>query len=542
MSLLSRSQIIGESGERYDEILTPEAISFVAALDSQFAGRRAALLAARHTRRLELAAGGKLDFPTETAEIRADATWRVAPPAPGLVDRRVEITGPTERKMSINALNSGAKVWLADFEDANSPTWENMVTGQINLLDAVNRRIEFTAENGKHYQLSDETATIVVRPRGLHLVEKHLVVDGHPVSASLFDFGMYLFHCGRKQIENGYGPYFYLPKLESYTEARWWNDVFLVAQDLLGIPAGTIRATTLIETITAAFEMEEILYELREHSSGLNAGRWDYIFSVIKNFGTRPDFLLPDRSEITMTVPFLRAYTQRLVQTCHRRGAHAIGGMAAYIPSPDPALNEVAFAKVREDKDREAHDGFDGSWVAHPGLVDVCQERFDSVLAERANQIDTVPERGEIGPADLLSMDQTPGRITGAGLRHNISVALRYIDSWLRGIGAASIDNLMEDAATAEISRCQVWQWLHHSATLAGGTRVTPSLVQSLIDDQYETISATDPTEGSRLADARTILVDLVFSGPLPEFFTLRAYRDYLVDRDVSRRLAELAA
>jgi malate synthase len=542
MTLLSRSQIIGESGERYDEILTPEAISFVAALDSQFAGRRAALLAARHTRRVELAAGGKLDFPTETAEIRADATWRVAPPAPGLVDRRVEITGPTERKMSINALNSGAKVWLADFEDANSPTWENMVTGQINLLDAVNRRIEFTAENGKHYQLGDETATIVVRPRGLHLVEKHLVVDGHPVSASLFDFGMYLFHCGRKQIENGHGPYFYLAKLESYTEARWWNNVFLAAQDLLGIPAGTIRATTLIETFTAAFEMEEILYELREHSSGLNAGRWDYIFSVIKNFGTRPDFLLPDRSEITMTVPFLRAYTQRLVQTCHRRGAHAIGGMAAYIPSPDPALNEVAFAKVREDKEREAHDGFDGSWVAHPGLVDVCQEMFDTVLADRPNQIDAPAEHGEIGPVELLAIDKTPGRITGAGLRHNISVALRYIDSWLRGIGAASIDSLMEDAATAEISRCQVWQWLHHSATLAGGTRVTPSLVQSLIDDQYETISATDPTEGSRLADARTILVDLVFSDPLPEFFTLRAYRDYLVDRDVSRRLAELAA
>ncbi|MEV6401226.1 malate synthase A, partial [Streptomyces sp. NPDC051907] len=362
----SRIQVLGAQGDRHDEILTPAALDFIGRLDTAFAGRRFELLAERRRRTERLASGAPLDFSPATAAVRADPNWRVAPPAPGLADRRVEITGPPDRRMTVNALNSGAQVWMADFEDATSPTWENIVGGQLSLLDAIERRIDFTTDKGKEYRLGDRLATIMVRPRGWHLTEKHVVVDERPVPASLVDFGLYFFHCAQRQIDAGHGPYFYLPKLENRAEARLWNDVFVLAQELLGIPRGTIRATVLIETITAAYEMEEILYELREHSAGLNAGRWDYLFSLIKTFGHRTDFLLPDRAKVTMTAPFMRAYTELLVRTCHKRGAHAIGGMAAHVPSRDPQANEAALAKVRLDKEREAEDGFDGSWVAHP--------------------------------------------------------------------------------------------------------------------------------------------------------------------------------
>src|SRR5689334_7510004 len=385
-----RVEITGPYGDRYDEILTPQAIDLIAALHAELGPRRSELLAARRRRQAELSGGGMLDFLPETASVREDAEWRVAPPAPGLVDRRVEITGPTDKKMTINALNSGANVWLADFEDANTPLWDNMVTGQLNLMDALDRTIDFTSEEGKSYRLApdEELATIVVRPRGWHLDEKHLLVDGRRVSGSLFDFALYFVHCARRQLDKGSGPYFYLAKMESHLEARLWNDAFNLAQDFLGIPRGTIRATVLIETYPAAFEMEEILYELREHSAGLNAGRWDYMFSVIKSFRTRgEEFLLPDRNSVTMTVPFMRAYTELLVRTCHKRGAHAIGGMAAFIPSKDPEVNEQAFEKVHADKSREAGDGFDGSWVAHPGMVELCKEEFDKVLGDQPNQL-----------------------------------------------------------------------------------------------------------------------------------------------------------
>ncbi|MER7003840.1 malate synthase A, partial [Dactylosporangium sp. NPDC000555] len=476
-----RYKIIGPLAERYDEVLTPEALDFLVALDDRFAARRAALLDIRRARRARFATGQMPDFLPETARIRQDPTWRVAPPAPGLTDRRVEITGPTDRKMTVNALNSGARVWLADFEDATAPTWHNIIGGQLNLIDALDRRIDFTDERGKRYVLGGDLATIVVRPRGWHLVEKWIAVDGRPISASLVDFGLYLFHCGQRQLDAGSGPYFYLPKLEDHREARLWNDVFVFAQQYLGLPQGTIRATTLIETITAAFEMEEILYELREHSAGLNAGRWDYIFSVIKNFGQWSDFVLPDRADVTMTVPFMRAYTELLVRTCHRRGAHAIGGMAAFIPSRSPDVNEAAVSRVRADKQREAGDGFDGSWVAHPGLVEVCRDAFDAVLGDRPNQLDRLRDDVTVTATDLLSVDKTPGKVTVEGLRSDIAVALRYIDAWLGGTGAVALWNLMEDAATAEIARCQVWQWLHHRTPLAGGGCVTADLVRSLL-------------------------------------------------------------
>jgi malate synthase len=525
-----RVQINGPSGDRFDEILTPAAIDFLVALDSEFAARRVALLDTRRARRARYAEGEVPGFLPETAAIRDDPTWRVAPPAPGLVDRRVEITGPTDRKMTVNALNSGAKVWLADFEDATSPTWANIIGGQLNLRDAVDRRIDFTSPEGKRYALGRSLATIVVRPRGWHLVEKHVVVDGRAISASLVDFGLYLFHCGQKQIDAGAGPYFYLPKLESHREARLWNDVFRWAQDQLGIPRGTIRATTLVETITAAFEMDEILYELREHSSGLNAGRWDYIFSTIKNFGRRDDFVLPDRSDVTMTVPFMRAYTELLVRTCHRRGAHAIGGMAAFIPSRDPAVNEVALAKVRADKEREAGDGFDGSWVAHPGLVDVCRDAFDAVLGNRPHQIDRLREDVSVTAADLLSVDRTPGQVTLAGVQANVAVALRYFDAWLGGTGAAAIFDLMEDAATAEIARCQVWQWVHHGTPIADGGRVTAELVESIVKEELVALSrGRSAVDGERAAAAAAIFERNALSDDLPAFFTTAAYAENLV-------------
>jgi malate synthase len=451
-------------GTRYERVLTDDALAFVAGLHREFNPTRKRLLERRGERQAELADGVLPDFLPETQAVREDPDWRVGIAPRDLWDRRVEITGPVERKMVINALNSGAKVFMADFEDANSPTWENCVQGQANLIDAVERTISLETPE-KTYSLNDEVATLLVRPRGWHLHEKHVLIDGEACSASLFDFGLYLFHCGQRLLDRGSGPYFYLPKLESHHEARLWNDVFNAAQDALGIRRGRIRATVLIETILAAFEMEEILYELRDHSAGLNAGRWDYMFSVIKKFRDREDFVLPDRPLVTMTVPFMRAYTELLVATCHRRGAHAIGGMAAFIPSRrDPSINEVALAKVAEDKIREANDGFDGTWVAHPDLVPTARAEFDAVLGERPNQVDRLREDVSVSAADLLDVVSTPGDVTEDGVRLNVSVGIQYIASWLNGNGAAAINNLMEDAATAEISRSQVWQWLRHGA------------------------------------------------------------------------------
>ncbi|MEV4242965.1 malate synthase A [Streptosporangium canum] len=520
-------EITGSPQDRSEEILTPEALAFVAALQREFGARRLELLEARRERQAELSAGGTLDFLPETKHVR-ESEWRVAPPAPGLEDRRVEITGPVDRKMTINALNSGAKVWLADFEDANAPTWENTISGQLNLRDALDRTIDFSAGE-KHYALKpdEKLATIVVRPRGWHLEEKHLTLDGAPFSASLVDFGLYFFHSAGRQIAKGKGPYFYLPKMESHLEARLWNDVFVRAQDLLGIPRGTIRATVLIETYPAAFEMEEILYELREHSAGLNAGRWDYLFSVIKKFRTRGrEFLLPERNAVTMTAPFMRAYTELLVRTCHKRGAHAIGGMAAFIPSRrDPEVNKVALEKVTADKTRESGDGFDGSWVAHPDLVPICRDVFDGVLGDRPNQLDRLREDVSVSAADLLSVSETPGDITEAGLRNNVDVALRYLAAWMGGLGAVAIHNLMEDAATAEISRSQIWQWIHNDIELADtGTVVTKELVERIINEELAKIKAEPGYDEARYAQATALFKEVALDDDFAEFLTLPAY------------------
>ncbi|MCW2912489.1 MAG: malate synthase [Actinomycetia bacterium] len=523
-------EVTGPLHDRYDEILTPEAVGFLATLQREFGARRKELLAKRVERQEALSKGGTLDFLPETAPVRDDDTWRVADPAPGLVDRRVEITGPTDRKMTINALNSGAKVWLADFEDANTPLWENMVEGQLNLRDALDRTIDFTdPKSGKSYALKadEDLATIVVRPRGWHLEEKHVLVDGLTMSGSLFDFGLYFFHSVRRQLAKGKGPYFYLPKMESHLEARLWNDVFNLAQDELKVPRGTIRATVLIETIPAAFEMEEILYELRDHSAGLNAGRWDYLFSVIKKFRDRGrDFVLPERNAITMTAPFMRAYTELLVRTCHKRGAHAIGGMAAFIPSRDEEINKVAFEKVRADKTRESGDGFDGSWVAHPGMVDLCREVFDGVLGDKPNQRDRLREEVTVSAADLLAISQTPGEITEAGLRNNIDVALRYLATWLGGGGAVAIHNLMEDAATAEISRSQVWQWIYNDIQLADGPKVTKELVEQILAEELAKIREElgGAFNEPRYAQAVTLFKEVTLAGDYADFLTLPAY------------------
>jgi malate synthase len=523
-------QITGPAGDRYDEILTGEALALVAALHRELQPRRAELLAARARRQEELIAGATLDFLPETRQLREDRSWRVAAPAPGLADRRVEITGPTDQKMTINALNSGAKVWLADFEDANTPLWDNMITGQLNLKDALDRKIDFTSADGKPYRLrpDDELATIVVRPRGWHLDEKHLLVDGQRVSGSLFDFALYFAHCARRQLDRGQGPYFYLAKMESHREARLWNDAFNLAQDQLGVPRGTIRATVLIETIPAAFEMEEILYELRDHSAGLNAGRWDYLFSIIKKFRTRGrDFVLPERNAVTMTAPFMRAYTELLVKTCHGRGAHAMGGMAAFIPSRrDPEVNAKALAKVRDDKARESADGFDGSWVAHPDLVPVCQEVFDGVLGDRPNQLGKLRDDVEVSAADLLAVAKTPGGITEAGLRNNVSVGLQYLASWLAGTGAVAIFNLMEDAATAEISRSQVWQWLHNDVTLDEGQQVTRGLVEQIIGEELGLIREQYGAafDAARFDQAVALCKEVALADDYADFLTIPAY------------------
>ena len=523
-------EIAGPSGHRYDEILTPEALDLIAVLHRELGQRRLDLLEARVRRQEELSAGGTLDFLTSTEAIRSDTSWRVAPPAPGLVDRRVEITGPTDKKMTINALNSGAKVWLADFEDANTPLWDNMVTGQLNLKDALDRTIDFTSDEGRAYQLrpDDELATIVVRPRGWHLPEKHLLIDGQRASGSLVDFALYFTHCARRQLEKGRGPYFYLAKMESHLEARLWNDAFVLAQDALGVPQGSIRATVLIETIPAAFEMQEILYELRDHSAGLNAGRWDYLFSIIKKFRTRgADFVLPERNAVTMTAPMMRAYTELLVKTCHARGAHAMGGMAAFIPSRrDPEVNEIALAKVRDDKTRESSDGFDGSWVAHPDLVPICREVFDSVLGDAPNQLGKQRDDVHVTAAELLDVKSTPGGITEAGLRNNVSVGLQYLASWLAGGGAVAIFNLMEDAATAEISRSQVWQWLHNDIALADGPQVTRDLVERIIDEELATIRATLGAgfDDAQFEQARSLFTEVALADDYVDFLTLPAY------------------
>ncbi|WP_104130512.1 malate synthase A [Cryobacterium sp. N21] len=522
-------EVTGPLGDRYDEILTPEALEFLAELHERFAGTRHDLLAARLQTRVDAANGRDPKFLSVTESIRFDPTWSVAGAGPGLEDRRVEITGPTDRKMAINALNSSAKVWLADQEDATSPTWTNVIEGQLTLFDQVRGQLSFTSPEGKKYEITNEsTPTIVMRPRGWHLVEKHITFIDRAnrrmkSSGSLIDFGLYFFHNAKKLIENGTGPYFYLAKLESHKEARLWNDIFTYAEERLGIDYGTIRATVLIETIQAGFEMEEILYELRDHCAGLNAGRWDYIFSIIKTFRARGSrFVFPDRKQITMTVPFMRAYTELLVATCHRRGAFAIGGMNAFIPNRrDPAVTEQALSQVAADKKREATDGFDGSWVAHPDLIPTAQAEFDKVLGDRPNQLERTRPEVNVTAAQLLDVASVGGQITEAGVRGNVLIALRYIESWLRGVGAAAIDNLMEDAATAEISRSQLWQWIHENSVTAEGRRIDSDWVEEVLDEVVDSLERT-PTD--RFDDALTVLRTSALEPEFPTFLTVGAY------------------
>ncbi|MCX4659273.1 malate synthase A [Streptomyces uncialis] len=517
---------------RQDEVLTGAALAFVAELHRRFTPTRDELLALRAGRRAEIARTSTLDFLPGTADVRADDSWRVAPAPPALNDRRVEITGPTDRRMTVNALNSGARVWLADFEDASSPTWENVVLGQLNMRDAFTRRIDFTDERtGKSYALKDdsELATVVMRPRGWHLDERHLQVDGRPVPGALVDFGLYFFHNARRLTDQARGPYFYLPKIESHREARLWNDVFVFAQEKLGIPQGTVRATVLIETITAAYEMEEILYELRDHASGLNAGRWDYLFSIIKNFrdgGAK--FVLPDRNAVTMTAPFMRAYTELLVRTCHKRGAHAIGGMAAFIPSRrDPEANTAALEKVRNDKDREARDGFDGSWVAHPDLVPVAMASFDAVLGHAPHQKDRLREDVTVAAGDLIALDTLDARPTYAGLVNAVQVGIRYIEAWLRGTGAVAIFGLMEDAATAEISRSQIWQWVDAGVVFEDGRTATAELVREIAAAELTAVreeTGADAFAGGDWQRAHDLLLKVSLDADYADFLTLPAY------------------
>ncbi|MFD5107208.1 malate synthase A [Streptomyces cinereoruber] len=517
---------------RQEEVLTEAALAFVAELHRRFTPRRDELLARRAERRAEIARTSTLDFLPETAAIRADDSWKVAPAPAALNDRRVEITGPTDRKMTINALNSGARVWLADFEDASAPTWENVVLGQLNLIDAYTRNIDFTdPRSGKSYALkpAEELATVVMRPRGWHLEERHLTFEGRPVPGALVDFGLYFFHNAQRLIDLGKGPYFYLPKTESHLEARLWNEIFAFAQDYVGIPQGTVRATVLIETITAAYEMEEILYELRDHAAGLNAGRWDYLFSIVKNFrdgGAK--FVLPDRNAVTMTAPFMRAYTELLVRTCHKRGAHAIGGMAAFIPSrKDAEVNKVAFEKVKADKDREAGDGFDGSWVAHPDLVPIAMASFDAVLGEKPNQKDRLREDVSVAAGDLIAIDSLDAKPTYDGLRNAVQVGIRYIEAWLRGLGAVAIFNLMEDAATAEISRSQIWQWINAGVVFENGEAATPELARKVAAGELAAIRAEIGEEAfaaGKWQQAHDLLLHVSLDADYADFLTLPAY------------------
>jgi malate synthase len=514
--------------QRWDEVLTDDALALVGRLHEQLDGRRRELLRDRETRQAELDAGGTLEF------VGAPEEFSVAPAPPALQDRRVEITGPTSRKMVINALNSGARGFMADFEDSNSPYWANMVGGQVNLADAARGSMEHE-ENGKQYRLEDDPAVLLVRPRGLHLPERHLQVNGGHVAGAFMDFGLYVHRNAEVLLERGSGPYFYIPKLESHREAALWRDAFLIAEHALGLDRGTIKATVLIETVPAAFEMDAILYELRDHSAGLNAGRWDYIFSVIKRFRSRPEFVLPDRSEVTMTVPFMHAYSELLVRTCHARGAHAMGGMSAVIPSrTDEEANKRAFEAVRADKEREAGAGFDGTWVAHPDSVPVATEAFDEVLGDKPNQVERQRDDVSVGPADLLSVAQTPGEITEQGLRLNVNVGIQYVSSWLRGNGAAAIYGLMEDAATAEISRAQVWQWIEHGEVLDDGRPITPDLVRSLAEEELEKIRGEIGDDDwfysqGRPDLSRSLFERVALSGnEFVEFLTLPAYEELL--------------
>ncbi len=533
--------ITGPMRDRFDEVLTPEAIAFLAELHHRFAARRHDRLADRMRRRFEIGNGHDPRFRDDTAHIRADAEWRVAGAGPGLEDRRVEITGPTDPKMTINALNSGARVWLADQEDATSPTWQNVIGGQLSLRDAIRGELTFTSPGtesapGREYRVTAErTPTIVMRPRGWHLTDSHVdFIDRTgrrmAASASLLDFGLYFFHNAQALIEAGRGPYFYLPKIESSEEARLWDDVFSFSEEYIGIPHGTIRATVLIETLPAAFEMDEILYELRDHCAGLNAGRWDYIFSIIKNYrGRGARFVLPDRSEVTMTVPFMRAYTELLVQTCHKRGAYAIGGMSAFIPNRrDPEVTAAAIEKVSADKKREAGDGFDGTWVAHPDLIPTAQAEFDAVLGDRTNQVDRQRDDVLVTAADLLNL-HIGSPITAKGVRDNVSVAIRYIEAWLQGLGAVAIDNLMEDAATAEISRSQVWQWIHQDRSTEDGTLITAEYIEGLIG---EVLAEERRPGGDRFDDAAEVFREVALQEEFPAFLTQTAYARFLTETD----------
>ncbi|MBX6427024.1 MAG: malate synthase A [Variibacter sp.] len=518
--------IHGAMGPRYDEVLTRDALAFVADLHRRFDATRQRLLAMRQEQQKRYDGGALPDFPSETADIRA-GEWKVAPIPHDLLDRRVEITGPVDRKMIINALNSGARTFMADFEDANSPTWANNVEGQINLRDRWNGTLEFTdPATGKDYRLGPNPAVLIVRPRGWHLDEVHMTVDGKPVSGALFDFGLYFFHNARAQMDQGTGPYFYLPKLESYHEARLWNDVFLFAQEALGIPAGTIKATVLIETLPAAFEMDEILWELRDHAAGLNAGRWDYIFSFIKKLAKNPAYILPDRSQLVMGEAFLHAYALLLIRTCHRRGALAIGGMAAQIPvRNDPAANAAAFDKVRADKEREARDGHDGTWVAHPDLVPVAREVFDRLMPQ-PNQLDRLREDVHVTRDDLLRIHE--GTRTEAGFRHNIRVGVQYLEAWLRGRGAVPIYNLMEDAATAEISRAQIWQWIKYGVALDTGVTASPEFFKRALAEEMEKVKGEigeEAYENGRFPEAIALFSELSLAEEFPEFLTIPAYR-----------------
>jgi malate synthase len=526
-------EVTGEEQPRQKEILADEALAFVVELHTEFGARRDELLARRRTRRDEIARTGRLDFLPESADIRA-ADWHVAPAPPALQDRRVEITGPTDPKMAINALNSGAKVWLADLEDANTPHWSNVIEGQAVLYDAHRGTLAFTSAEGKEYALNDsDLAVPVARPRGWHMAEKHVLVDGKPVTGALLDFGLHFWHNAQELLDRGQGPYYYLPKMEGHLEARLWDDVFSFSQTRLGIPHGSVRATVLIETITAAFEMDEILYELRDHVSGLNAGRWDYLFSVIKNFrDAGADFVLPDRSAVTMTVPFMKSYAELLVATCHKRGAFAMGGMSAFIPSRrDPEVNERALDQVRRDKEREAGAGYDGSWVAHPDLVPICREVFDGVLGSHPNQLHRQRDDVRVDADDLLGVADTPGEVTDAGVRANVSVALRYLVSCLSGMGAAAIDNLMEDAATAEISRSQLWQWAHAGTTTAEGTTIDADRVRAVVEEVYSELAiawADRPDMMEHLDHARSLFEQVALADDFVDFLTIPAYEEYV--------------
>ncbi len=515
---------------RFDEILTSDALDFVAELTRRFGGRRSELLQARADRYATGHPGQSLGFLPDTTAVREDRSWRVAPPAPGLEDRRAEMTGPTSRKMTINALNSGAKAWMADFEDATAPSWFNVVDGQINLYDAIRRQIDFTDTNGRRYAVGAETPTILVRPRGWHLDEQHLRVDGEPVPGAFVDFGLYFFHNAQTLITNGAGPYFYLPKMESHLEARLWNDVFTFAQERLAIPYGTIRATCLIETTPAAFEMEEFLYELRDHSAGLNAGRWDYIFSMIKNFAEDQDHLLPDRSQVTMVSPFMAAYASLLVKTCHARGAHAIGGMAAFVPSKaNPEATTAALEKTTADKSREAQAGFDGSWVAHPALVQTCVDAFTVVLGGAPNQLEKQRDDVVVDAAELVDVSTAGGAVTVQGVRTNIRVSLEYLAAWVGGAGAVAIDYLMEDAATVEISRMQVWHWVRHGAATDDGTTVTTELARTLLGEEAARLRDGTDAHTTGLVDAAQEIFEATCLTPdWPQFFTNYAYDHYL--------------